>query len=157
MIPNQVPSPSPILKEDSSAIQSGNSLEATKRSLKDPNHLALQRLGCHFFIRTIIREILRGYQSFQPLSRSQVFSISWTTQLVYTDSKQASCMTLAQLGQFTLHCGNTVTQFNSQDGQNCIGTNSDNTAGLFTFQDQPFSFSHILATFHHLGTFSPVS
>ncbi|MBW0576930.1 hypothetical protein O181_116645 [Austropuccinia psidii MF-1] len=31
MIPNQVPNPSPILKEDFSAIQSGNSLAATRR------------------------------------------------------------------------------------------------------------------------------
>ncbi|MBW0472103.1 hypothetical protein O181_011818 [Austropuccinia psidii MF-1] len=48
MIPNQVPNPSPILKEDFSAIQSGNSLEATRRPFKDPNHLALQELGFQF-------------------------------------------------------------------------------------------------------------
>ncbi|MBW0556114.1 hypothetical protein O181_095829 [Austropuccinia psidii MF-1] len=30
-------------------------------------------------------------------------------------------MALAQLGQFIFHCGNSVTQFNSQDSQNCIG------------------------------------
>ncbi|MBW0486169.1 hypothetical protein O181_025884 [Austropuccinia psidii MF-1] len=82
VIPNQVPSPSPILKQDSSAIQYGNSLVATRRSLEDPNHLALQRLGCHFLIRTILRAILRGYQSFQSLSRHQVFKIPWSTKLV---------------------------------------------------------------------------
>ncbi|MBW0502540.1 hypothetical protein O181_042255 [Austropuccinia psidii MF-1] len=48
MIPNQVPNPSPILKEDFSAIQSGNSVAATRRPFKDPNHLALQELGCQF-------------------------------------------------------------------------------------------------------------
>ncbi|MBW0494290.1 hypothetical protein O181_034005 [Austropuccinia psidii MF-1] len=48
VIPNKVPNPSPILKEDISAIQSGNSLAATRRPFKDPNHLALQELGCHF-------------------------------------------------------------------------------------------------------------
>ncbi|MBW0586214.1 hypothetical protein O181_125929 [Austropuccinia psidii MF-1] len=42
MIPNKVPNPSPILKEDLSAMQSGNSLAATRRPFKDPNHLALQ-------------------------------------------------------------------------------------------------------------------
>ncbi|MBW0466564.1 hypothetical protein O181_006279 [Austropuccinia psidii MF-1] len=46
--PNQVQNPSQILKEDISAIQSGNSLEATRRPFKDPNHLALQELGCQF-------------------------------------------------------------------------------------------------------------
>ncbi|MBW0498844.1 hypothetical protein O181_038559 [Austropuccinia psidii MF-1] len=46
MIQNQVPNPSPILKEDLSAIQSGNSLAANRRPFKDPNHLALQELGC---------------------------------------------------------------------------------------------------------------
>ncbi|MBW0491257.1 hypothetical protein O181_030972 [Austropuccinia psidii MF-1] len=30
-------------------------------------------------------------------------------------------MSLAQLGQFIFHCGNSITQFNSQDGQDCIG------------------------------------
>ncbi|MBW0514547.1 hypothetical protein O181_054262 [Austropuccinia psidii MF-1] len=46
--PNKVPKPSPILKEDSSDIQSGNSMEATRRPFEDPNHLALQELGCKF-------------------------------------------------------------------------------------------------------------
>ncbi|MBW0530737.1 hypothetical protein O181_070452 [Austropuccinia psidii MF-1] len=121
VIQNQVPNPPQISKKDFSAIQSGNSLAATRRPFKDPNHLALQRLGCHFLIRPILRAILRGYQYFQSLSRHQVFSIPWTTQLVHTGSNKASCMALAQLGQFIFHCGNPVTQFNSQDGQNCIG------------------------------------
>ncbi|MBW0519395.1 hypothetical protein O181_059110 [Austropuccinia psidii MF-1] len=48
MIPNQVPTPSPISKEDFSAIQSGNSLVATRRPFKDPNCLVLQEWGCQF-------------------------------------------------------------------------------------------------------------
>ncbi|MBW0500001.1 hypothetical protein O181_039716 [Austropuccinia psidii MF-1] len=36
VIPNQVPNPSTILKEDLSAIQSGNFLAATRRPFKDP-------------------------------------------------------------------------------------------------------------------------
>ncbi|MBW0554058.1 hypothetical protein O181_093773 [Austropuccinia psidii MF-1] len=63
--PNQVPSPSPFSKKDFSAIQSGNSLVATRKPFKDPNQLALQRLGCHLLIRTIMKAIIRGYQSFQ--------------------------------------------------------------------------------------------
>ncbi|MBW0576306.1 hypothetical protein O181_116021 [Austropuccinia psidii MF-1] len=111
VIPNQVPSQSSFLKKDFSAIQSGNSLVATRRPFKEPSNLALQRLGCHLLIRTIMREILRGYQSFQSFSRNQVFSIPGTTQLVHTGSNQASCMALAQLGQFIFHCGNPVTHF----------------------------------------------
>ncbi|MBW0566436.1 hypothetical protein O181_106151 [Austropuccinia psidii MF-1] len=121
VIPNQIPSPSPISKEESSAIQSGNSLAATRRSFKDPKHLSLERLGHHFLIRTILGEILRGYQYFQSFSRHQVLRIPSTPQLVHTDSNKAICMALAQLGQFIFHYGNSVTQFNSQDDQNCIG------------------------------------
>ncbi|MBW0504984.1 hypothetical protein O181_044699 [Austropuccinia psidii MF-1] len=156
VIPNQVPSPSPISKKDFSAIQSGNSLVATRRPFKDPNHLALQRLGCPFLIRTNLGAILRGYQSFQSLSRHQVFSIPWTAQLVHTGSNQASCMSFAQLGQFIFHCGNPVTKLNSHDGQNCIGpiqtikpvTHLPGSAfQLFTYT------GHLSA----LGDFSPVN
>ncbi|MBW0512282.1 hypothetical protein O181_051997 [Austropuccinia psidii MF-1] len=111
VIPNQVPSPSPFLKKDLSAIQIRNSLAATRRPFEDPNHLALQRLGCHLLIRTIMRAILRGCQFFQSFSRHQIFSISWTAQLVHMGINSASCMALAQLGQFIFHCGNPVTQF----------------------------------------------
>ncbi|MBW0527690.1 hypothetical protein O181_067405 [Austropuccinia psidii MF-1] len=48
VIPKQVPNSSPFSKEDVPAIQSGNSLAATRRPFKDPNHLALQELGCQF-------------------------------------------------------------------------------------------------------------
>ncbi|MBW0512257.1 hypothetical protein O181_051972 [Austropuccinia psidii MF-1] len=153
VVPNQVPNPSPFLKEAFSAIQSDNSLAATRRSFKDPNHLALQRLGCHFLIRTILRAIHRGYQFFQSLSGHQVLKTSCTTQLVHTGSNQASCMALALLVPFIFHCGNPLAQINYQDFQNFIGL-------IKTIQphDSPsrISFSHILTTFHHLGTFSPV-
>ncbi|MBW0474236.1 hypothetical protein O181_013951 [Austropuccinia psidii MF-1] len=46
VIPNQVPNPSSSSKEDFSAMQSANSLEATRRPFKDRNHLAQQELGC---------------------------------------------------------------------------------------------------------------
>ncbi|MBW0525142.1 hypothetical protein O181_064857 [Austropuccinia psidii MF-1] len=65
IVPNQVPSPSPFSKKDFSAIQSQNSMVSTRRPFEDPNHLALQRLGCHLLIRNIMRAILRGYQLFQ--------------------------------------------------------------------------------------------
>ncbi|MBW0472388.1 hypothetical protein O181_012103 [Austropuccinia psidii MF-1] len=52
---------------------------------------------------------------------AKYFNTPWTTQSVHTGSNQSTCMYLAQLGQFIFHCGSSVTQFNSQDGQNCIG------------------------------------
>ncbi|MBW0586608.1 hypothetical protein O181_126323 [Austropuccinia psidii MF-1] len=48
VLQNQVSNPSPIFKEDISAIQSGNSLVATRRPFEDPNHLVLHELGCQF-------------------------------------------------------------------------------------------------------------
>ncbi|MBW0588277.1 hypothetical protein O181_127992, partial [Austropuccinia psidii MF-1] len=97
VITNQVPSPSPFFNEALPAILSANSLEATRRPFEDPNHLALQRLGCQLLIRTMMREILIPYQYFQSLSRHKVFSMPCTTQLVHTGSHQSSCMALAQI------------------------------------------------------------
>ncbi|MBW0511779.1 hypothetical protein O181_051494 [Austropuccinia psidii MF-1] len=48
VIPNKVHNQSPILKEDVSAIQSGNSMAAIRGPFEDPNPLALQELGCQF-------------------------------------------------------------------------------------------------------------
>ncbi|MBW0474665.1 hypothetical protein O181_014380 [Austropuccinia psidii MF-1] len=119
-------------------FQFGNSLVATRRPFKDHNHLALKGLGCHFLISTILRAILRGYKSFQSLSRHQVLSIPWTTQLVDTGSNQASFMALSQ---FIFHCGNSVTQFNFQDFQNCIGP-------IKTIQPDDSSSRISLSAFH---------
>ncbi|MBW0461560.1 hypothetical protein O181_001275 [Austropuccinia psidii MF-1] len=121
VIPNQVPNPSPISKEDFSDIWSGDSLAATRRPFKDPNPLALQELGCQFspgLFQGQFSELINHIQSF---SRHQVLRIPWKAQLVHTGSNQVSCMALAQLGQFIFHCGESVTQFSSQDGQDCIG------------------------------------
>ncbi|MBW0537490.1 hypothetical protein O181_077205 [Austropuccinia psidii MF-1] len=45
---NKFPNPSPILREEFSAIQSGNSLAATRRPFEDPNHLAQKEFGFQF-------------------------------------------------------------------------------------------------------------
>ncbi|MBW0541109.1 hypothetical protein O181_080824 [Austropuccinia psidii MF-1] len=72
-----------------------------QKTIQGPQPPGPAGVGFSILIRTILGEILRGNQSFQSLSRNQVFSIPWTTQLVHTGSKQASCMALAQLGQFS--------------------------------------------------------
>ncbi|MBW0579835.1 hypothetical protein O181_119550 [Austropuccinia psidii MF-1] len=92
-----------------------------QKTIQGPQPPGPAGVGMSILIRTILREISRGYQSSQPLSRDQVFSIPWTTQLFHTGNNQAPCMALAHLGQFKFHCRNLVTQLNSQYGQNCIG------------------------------------
>ncbi|MBW0583551.1 hypothetical protein O181_123266 [Austropuccinia psidii MF-1] len=66
MIPNQVPNQSPISKKDVSAIQSGNSLVATRKPFKDPNHLALQELGCQF-PSGLFSEVINHFNHFQGI------------------------------------------------------------------------------------------
>ncbi|MBW0486668.1 hypothetical protein O181_026383 [Austropuccinia psidii MF-1] len=87
-----------------------------QKTIQVPQPPGPSEVGLLILIRTILREILRVYHSFQSFSRHQVLSIPWTTQLGHTGSNQASFMALAHLGQFIFHCGNSVPQFNSQDG-----------------------------------------
>ncbi|MBW0474191.1 hypothetical protein O181_013906 [Austropuccinia psidii MF-1] len=69
-----------------------------QKTIQGPQPPGPAGVGLSILIRTILGAILRGNQSFKSLSRHQVFSIPWTTQLVHTGSNQASCMALAQLG-----------------------------------------------------------
>ncbi|MBW0480300.1 hypothetical protein O181_020015 [Austropuccinia psidii MF-1] len=86
MIPNQVPNPSPILKEDLSAIQSGNSSAAIRRPFKDPNHLALQELGCHFLSglsKGQFSEVINLFNHFQGIKYSAFLQqLNWSIQVV---------------------------------------------------------------------------
>ncbi|MBW0527041.1 hypothetical protein O181_066756 [Austropuccinia psidii MF-1] len=120
IIPSQAPSPSPFLKKDFSAIQSSNSLAATRRPFEDPNHLALQRLGCHLLIRTIMREIIRGYQYFQSLSRHQTSEfleqLNWSIQVVINNP----VWPWPNWDNSYSTVGIQSHSFNSQDSQNCI-------------------------------------
>ncbi|MBW0585047.1 hypothetical protein O181_124762 [Austropuccinia psidii MF-1] len=52
---------------------------------------------------------------------SKYFNTPWTTQLPHIGSNNATCMSLAQSGQFIFYCGNSIAQINFQDGQDCIG------------------------------------
>ncbi|MBW0553770.1 hypothetical protein O181_093485 [Austropuccinia psidii MF-1] len=59
-------------------------LAATRRPFGDPNHLALQELGCNFFSRLFqgkFQEVMNNSISCQGI---KYFSIPWTTQLVHT-------------------------------------------------------------------------
>ncbi|MBW0487532.1 hypothetical protein O181_027247 [Austropuccinia psidii MF-1] len=62
-----------------------------------------------------LSEVIHHSISFQG---SKYFNTPWTAQLAHTGSNQSTCMSL---GQFIFHCGNSIKNFNFQDGQNCIG------------------------------------
>ncbi|MBW0537501.1 hypothetical protein O181_077216 [Austropuccinia psidii MF-1] len=106
------------LKEDFFSYSVWQFPSGYQKTIRRPQPPGPAGVGLSILIRTILRAVIRGYQSF---SRNQVLRITCTTQLVHTGSNQASCMALAHLGQFIFHCGNSVTQLNSQDGKNCIG------------------------------------
>ncbi|MBW0481178.1 hypothetical protein O181_020893 [Austropuccinia psidii MF-1] len=91
-----------------------------QKTLRGPQPPGPAGFGWSIVIRNFLRKILIAYHSFQSFSRHKILSIPWTTQLVHTGNNQARCMALAHFGQFIFQCGNSVTQFNSQNGQNSI-------------------------------------
>ncbi|MBW0523111.1 hypothetical protein O181_062826 [Austropuccinia psidii MF-1] len=86
VIPNQVPNPSLILKEEFSDIQSGNSLAATRRPFKDPNHLALQELGCQFSLGLFqgkLLEVINSLNHSQGIKYAEFLGqLNWSIQVV---------------------------------------------------------------------------
>ncbi|MBW0461877.1 hypothetical protein O181_001592 [Austropuccinia psidii MF-1] len=96
-------------------------MAAIRRLFKDPNHLALQESGWKLFQDYskghsqrlfIIESAVRGESTSILLGQ-----LNWSIQAAIN----YTCMSLAQTGQLKCYCGNSITQFNSQDGQNCIG------------------------------------
>ncbi|MBW0475581.1 hypothetical protein O181_015296 [Austropuccinia psidii MF-1] len=110
------------LKEDVFSYSVWQFPGSYQKTIQAPQPLGPAGVGLSILIRTTLRSIIRGYQSFESLPRHQVVTIPWTTQLVHIGNNQASCMALAHLGQFIFHFGNSVTQLNYQDGQSYIGT-----------------------------------
>ncbi|MBW0569875.1 hypothetical protein O181_109590 [Austropuccinia psidii MF-1] len=86
VIQNQFPNPSPISKEDSLAIQSGNSLVATRRPFEDPNYLVLQELGCQFssgLFQGQFSEFINYFNHFQGIKYSEFLGqLNWSIQVV---------------------------------------------------------------------------
>ncbi|MBW0549969.1 hypothetical protein O181_089684 [Austropuccinia psidii MF-1] len=96
------------------------SMAAIRRPGQDPNHLVLQELGWQFF-----QDHSKGHSQRLFIIQSAVKAAStsillgqlnWSIQ----EAINHACMSLTQLGQFIFHCGNSITQFNSKDGQSCI-------------------------------------
>ncbi|MBW0509899.1 hypothetical protein O181_049614 [Austropuccinia psidii MF-1] len=86
VIPNQVTNPSPISKKEFSDIQSGNSLEATRRPLMDPSPLALQELGYHFSsgqLQGQFPEVIQLFNNCQGIKYSAFLGqLTWSIQTV---------------------------------------------------------------------------
>ncbi|MBW0506169.1 hypothetical protein O181_045884 [Austropuccinia psidii MF-1] len=99
----------PISKEDLLTHQSGNPwLQSEDHSRIPITWPCRSWVGNSF--RIIPRAILKGYTSFSIICQGiKHFNTPWTPQLVYTGGNQSTCMYLTQLGQFILHCGNSVT------------------------------------------------
>ncbi|MBW0496860.1 hypothetical protein O181_036575 [Austropuccinia psidii MF-1] len=79
-------SPSPFLKEDSSAHQSGNPLQLSEDHSRTPTMWPCRSWVGNSF-RIIPRDILRGYLSFNQFSRWKVLQYSLDNSI---DPKQAA-------------------------------------------------------------------
>ncbi|MBW0571104.1 hypothetical protein O181_110819, partial [Austropuccinia psidii MF-1] len=75
-IPNQGPKSNAHLKGGFFNSSVWQSMAAIRRPFKDPNHLALQELGWQFHSWTVPRAFSEAIQSFNHLSRHQVFQYS---------------------------------------------------------------------------------
>ncbi|MBW0579564.1 hypothetical protein O181_119279 [Austropuccinia psidii MF-1] len=101
MIPkSRSQNPTPILKEDSSAHQSGNPWR-----LSEDYSRITTTWPCRSWVGSSIQDYSKGHFSgvlhhFNQLSGQQYSSIPWTIKSVHTGNTQVSCMALAQLGQF---------------------------------------------------------
>ncbi|MBW0467893.1 hypothetical protein O181_007608 [Austropuccinia psidii MF-1] len=102
---------SPISKEDSSAHQSGNPWWLTEDHFRTPTTWPCRSWVDHSQRLFIIKSVFKA-ESTSILLRQ----LNWSIQAAINHT----CMSLAQLGQFIFHCGSSITQFNSQDGQICI-------------------------------------
>ncbi|MBW0503456.1 hypothetical protein O181_043171 [Austropuccinia psidii MF-1] len=86
--------PSPILKEDSSAHPSGNPWQLSEDHFRTPTTWPCRSWVCNSS-RITPRAILRGYSSFSQLSRQKVLNTPWKTQFINTGSNQSTCMSFA--------------------------------------------------------------
>ncbi|MBW0544739.1 hypothetical protein O181_084454 [Austropuccinia psidii MF-1] len=116
-------------------------MAAIRGLFKDPNHLALQELGWKLF-----QDYSKGHsqrlftiQSVVKAASNSILvgQLKWSilAAINYT------CMSLAQLGQFIFQCGNSITELNPQDGQNCI-----DPIQTIQLDDSPYRIS--LSVFH---------
>ncbi|MBW0572229.1 hypothetical protein O181_111944 [Austropuccinia psidii MF-1] len=156
-VPNQGPKiQHPFSKEDSLSHQSGNPW----RQSEDHSRIPITwpcRSWVGIFIQDYSKGIIRGYKVFQSAVKASCTSIllgqlNWSIQ---ASINQPVCPWCNQ-GNSIFHCGNTITQLNFKMARTLLAEFRQ-YSWWSTFQDQSFSFSHILATFQHLGTFSPVN
>ncbi|MBW0582422.1 hypothetical protein O181_122137 [Austropuccinia psidii MF-1] len=148
--------PTPIWKEDSSTHQSGNLWRQSEDHSRTPTTWPCRSWVGHF-IQNYSKGILRGYKVFQSVYKASSISIT-LGQLIWSiqaSIKQPVCP-WPNCVNSTFHCGNSITQFIFKMARTVLAQLRQ-YSWCSTFQDQSFSFSHILATLQHLVTFSPVN
>ncbi|MBW0593639.1 hypothetical protein O181_133354 [Austropuccinia psidii MF-1] len=87
VIPNQVPNPSPISKEDLSAISVWQFPGGYQKTIQGPQPPGPAGVGLSFLIRIILRVILRGYINHfnhcQDIKYSEFFGkLNWSIKVV---------------------------------------------------------------------------
>ncbi|MBW0588658.1 hypothetical protein O181_128373 [Austropuccinia psidii MF-1] len=112
--------PTLISKEDYAAHQSDKLWRQSEDSSRIPTTCI-----CRSWVGTLFRiiqraNLIRYYINTISCQGIKYFNTPWTTQFIHTGLIQSTCMALTQLGRFIFHCVNSITQFKSQDGQNCI-------------------------------------
>ncbi|MBW0589838.1 hypothetical protein O181_129553 [Austropuccinia psidii MF-1] len=112
--------PMPILEGGFFNSSVWQSMAAIRRPFKNPNHLALQELGWQFHSGLFQGHSQRLYSLSISCQGIKYFNNPWTTQLIHKGFNQATCMSLAQLGQFNLPLWELNHTVYFQDGQNCI-------------------------------------
>ncbi|MBW0585700.1 hypothetical protein O181_125415 [Austropuccinia psidii MF-1] len=115
--------PTPISKEDYSAHQFGNPWWLSEDYSRTPTPWP-----CRSFGWQLSQDYSKGHSQrlfiiqsvFKAASTSILLGqLHWSIQAAINHT----CMSFAQLGQLIFHYGKSITQFNSQDGQNYIGPN----------------------------------
>ncbi|MBW0588786.1 hypothetical protein O181_128501 [Austropuccinia psidii MF-1] len=129
MIPNQGPqAPSPILKEDSSAHQSGNPWRLSEDHFRTPTTWPCRSLVGNSS-RIIPRAILRGYSSLNQLSRQQVLQYSLDNSIDPYRKQSINLYVFGPIGPLHIPLWefNHTVQFSRWP--ELYWPNSDNTAG----------------------------
>ncbi|MBW0475197.1 hypothetical protein O181_014912 [Austropuccinia psidii MF-1] len=146
----------PTLKEDSSAHQSGNPWPLSEDYSRTPTTWPWRSWVGNYF-RIIPRAILRGHLSFNQLSRQKVLQSSLDNSI--GPYRKQSIMPVCPWPNWANSYSTVGIQSHSSilKMTRTVLAQFRQYSWLLNFQDQTLSFSHILATFHHMGTFSPVN
>ncbi|MBW0547327.1 hypothetical protein O181_087042 [Austropuccinia psidii MF-1] len=115
--------PMPILKEESSAHQSGNPWRLSEDDSRTPT-----TWPCRSWVSSSIKDYSKGnftgvLHHFNRFSRQQVLQHPLESSIGSYRYYSSILYGLGPIEQINSHCSNSVPQFSFQDGQSCIGPN----------------------------------